>query len=186
MSQVHIVHANPDFTHPDWLPLVFCGLHELNEGDRHLFKAATVNEQAESASDSLRPRCTVVAITFLPPAPLLDRSKPGKFLLAQKSLAGVPSDVRNQLIRIVAHIRRARLLYVKPRPAGSSLQSSPLILPPATPTREALSPLEAELYDCEISIIWYSWRKIERRLVKRGFDVQGACWGYQRRAGRQT
>ncbi len=78
-------HVNPDFTDPDWLALIFCGLHELNEGDRHLVKAATAfNEQAESASDSdpvaryapvldslacllvYQPRNQVVAITFFP------------------------------------------------------------------------------------------------------------------------
>ncbi|RDX46352.1 hypothetical protein OH76DRAFT_887441 [Lentinus brumalis] len=136
MSQVHIVHVNPAFHDSDWLSLLLCGLHELNEGDRLPYKAA-INEQADSSSDSdpvawyapvldslaclliYQPRHQAVSITVLPPAPLLDRLKPAKFLLAQTAL-NVPSDVRNQLTRIVGHIRRVRLLYVEHRPSGSS------------------------------------------------------------------
>ncbi len=47
MSQVHIVHVNPDFTDPDYcLALVFCGLYELNEGDSRCHSVPSALEQA--------------------------------------------------------------------------------------------------------------------------------------------
>ncbi|RDX44069.1 hypothetical protein OH76DRAFT_1474561 [Lentinus brumalis] len=181
---VDIVHVNPDLNDPDWLALVLRGLHELNEGDDHCLKASDAPESAapsqtsskldEAILDSLAcllvhlPRDHVVAITILPPVhACIERSK---FLIIQN--AGVPSVVvRDQLKRIVDHIRSARHLYVDSLGADSSRKSSRLILPAVGRRRESLTPLEAELYDCEITIIWHCWEKIERRLLKDDRDT---------------
>ncbi|CDO75726.1 hypothetical protein BN946_scf184921.g2 [Trametes cinnabarina] len=160
-----------DDNDPNWLAILLCGLHEIDDRrqplpvpkepsrDDKLLKRFCPVLDSIARLMIYEPENQVTAVAFRPTS----AAHPPTFVLAQNT--GVTDHVVKYITDLVSHLRMVRELYLQDNSVDKSFPERDDV-----PVVAGNAPLQAELNLGESTAIYHCWNKIKQRFSKDSRD----------------